>query len=552
VFSRYGWCDFVLNSGCQKLGTWFILVEVTFYFVMTTNPAALMRVLITYAICIPIAILSGYILTDVGNDPTYSNLFVVGLLIALVLSPVLIKWHYPIMIFGLGCPMTLFFLKGAPPLWELVVIMSLGIAVVDRAVNSNQRFISAPSIVWPLLATTAMAYITAKLTGGIGLHTLGNEVGGGKKYITLFLGIATFFALISRKIPKEHRQLYIGLFFLSGLPAFISDLGPVLPYPLNAINLFFPSRMGTDQQWEVGITRLGAFGATAGVVVAFMAARFGIEGIFASSKALWRAPFFVLMLALTLLGGFRNVLFANVVLCILMFFMEGLHRTRLLPFFMLLGLVGACLLVPLAHKLPYTFQRAISFLPLNVDPVARADAQGSTEWRLQMWQDLLPQVPQYLLLGKGYALTSDDFEMMGTGTLANGAEARMDASEGSLAVAGDYHSGPLSTVIPFGIWGVITFLWFIFAGFRVLYRNLKFGDPQLKIINIYFFAEYLTSFIGFLFIFGSYSDAMFGFSRLIGFSIALNGGILGPQSSSDRATSPQFNKPWLRAQPQPV
>jgi hypothetical protein len=541
-----------LNSGCKKLGAWFILMEVTFYFVMMTNPAVLMRVLITYAICIPIAILSGYILTDVGNSPTYSNLFVVGLLIALILSPVLIKWHYPLLIFGLGCPMTMFFLKGAPPLWELVVIMSLGIALVERAINSNQRFISAPSIVWPLLATTAMAFITARLTGGIGLHTLGNEVGGGKKYITLFLGIATFFALISRKIPKEHRQLYLALFILSGLPAFISDLGPVLPYPLDAINLFFPSHIKNDLQWEIGFTRLGAFGTTASVVATFMLVKFGLRGIFAGGNAWWRAPFFVLMLALTMLGGFRNVVFNWAVLCTLMFFMEGLHRTRLLPFFMLIGLVGACLLVPLANKLPYTFQRAISFLPLKVNPLARADAQDSTEWRLRMWQDLLPQVPQYLLLGKGYALTADDFEMMGTGTLANGAEARMDASEDSLAVSGDYHSGPLSTVIPFGIWGVITFLWFVFAGLRVTYRNLKYGDPQLRIVNVFLLAQNITHFISFLFIFGSYGDDIFGFAKMIGFSIALNGGILGPQSSPRPAASPQLNKPWLRTQPQPV
>ena len=43
------------------------------------------------------------------------------------------------------------------------------------------------------------------------------ETGGGKKYIVLFLGIASFFALISRKIPKEHRNLYLGLYFLSGI-----------------------------------------------------------------------------------------------------------------------------------------------------------------------------------------------------------------------------------------------------------------------------------------------------------------------------------------------
>jgi hypothetical protein len=227
----------------------------------------------------------------------------------------------------------------------------------------------------------------------------------------------------------------------------------------------------------------------------------------------------------------------------------------LLPFFILVGLVGACLLVPLAPKLPYTFQRSLSFLPLDIDPAARADAQGSLEWRYKMWHDLWPQVPQYLLLGKGYALTADDFTMMGNGALANKAEAEMDASEGSLAVSGDYHNGPLSTLIPFGIWGGITMLWFMLAGLRVMYRNFKYGDPQLRVINIYLFAQHITHMLGFFFIFGAYSDDMFSFARTIGFSIALNWGVLGPKSSLKPATSPQF-KPWLRprpqAQPQPI
>ncbi len=517
-----------------------------------TNPAALIKVLITYAICVPLAIVMGYMLTDVSANPSYVNLFVVGLLLVLILSPIFIKWHYPIMVFGLGLPVNLFFLKGSPPIWEVVVMLSLGIAIVERAVNNKNRFISAPSIVWPLIFTAGMAFMTAKLTGGIALHTMGGDAGGGKKYITLFLGIATFFALISHRIPPERRRWYIGIFILSGLPAFISDLGPLLPYPLKYINLLIPSAtLQPGTEWEIGFTRLGSFGTSAGVLATFMIARYGLRGIFAGGTAWWRAPLFTLLLAMTMLGGFRNVVFSFAMICILMFFMEGLYKTRLLPFFALVGIIMACLLVPFANHLPFTFQRALSFLPLNLDPAAVADAEGSSEWRFRMWHDLWPQVPQYLLLGKGYALTQDDFSMMGGGDLANGAEAKMDASQGALAVSGDYHNGPLSTLIPFGVWGGITFLWFTLAGLRVMYRNLKYGDPQLRIVNTFFMAQYITAYLGFFFIFGSYSDAIFGFSKMIGFSVALNGGVLGPKTQPRSMARPQL-KSWPQAQPQPV
>ena len=37
------------------------------------------------------------------------------------------------------------------------------------------------------------------------------------------------------------------------------------------------------------------------------------------------------------------------------------------------------------------------------------------------------------------------------------------------AMAGDYHNGPLSVLIPFGIWGLAAFVWLLVAGARFLY-----------------------------------------------------------------------------------
>ncbi len=511
----------------------------------------MIRILVTYGLCIIFAVVMGVILTDVGVQPTYGNLFVLGLLAALVLSPILIKWHYPIMVFGLGCPVSLFFLKGSPPLWEIVVIVSLGIAIVERTVQRKQKWLSAPWVTASLVASVGVILMTAKLTGGFGLHTMGSAVGGGRKYVDLLLGIATFFALITRPIPVERRNLYIGLFLLSGLPAFLGDLGPMLPSPFNYINLVIPTSLRGEQQFEIGVTRLGAFGHTATVIAYFMLARWGMRGIFTGPKLWWRTPIFLMMAALTMLGGFRNVIFNLALTCFLMFFMEGLQRSRLLPIFFMFGLTFSCLLIPFANHLPYTFQRSLSFLPLDIDPVARADAEGSSEWRYRMWHDLWPQVPQYLLLGKGYALNEQDFEMIGNGTFANGVETKLDASLDPLAVAGDYHNGPLSTLIPFGIWGGITFVWFMFAGLRVVYRNHKYGDAQLRLVNIYLLVQCFIHIINYFFIFGGYGNDMLGFAETIGFSIALNRGVLGPQPQTLPVTQTQ-PKAIIRPELQPV
>src|ERR1035437_8905033 len=98
-----------------------------------TNPASVMRMLFTYVICIPVAILVGYLLT---NPLDYGALGFLGLILAVIISPLFIKWHYPIMVFGLAFPAQMFFLKGNPSFGSIMVMLSLGITIVERTVNS--------------------------------------------------------------------------------------------------------------------------------------------------------------------------------------------------------------------------------------------------------------------------------------------------------------------------------------------------------------------------------------------------------------------------------
>jgi len=67
-------------------------------------------------------------------------------------------------------------------------------------------------------------------------------------------------------------------------------------------------------------------------------------------------------------------------------------------------------------------------------------------------------VPRYLLLGKGYSINPSDLEMAGAARFAHTAE-----SGGVAIIAGDFHSGPLSLLIPLGIFGAIGFIWFLIA-----------------------------------------------------------------------------------------
>jgi hypothetical protein len=170
-------------------------------------------------------------------------------------------------------------------------------------------------------------------------------------------------------------------------------------------------------------------------------------------------------------------------------------------------------------------------LPVNINSEILEDAEGSTEWRLDMWKDASKDIPKYLILGKGYSL---DPELLAYVTMAGINGMPVDPYEGSL-VAGDFHSGPLSILIPFGVFGVAAFVWVLYAGYKVLAWNYRYGDARLRSVNRTLLAYYLTYCIGFFCIFGAFTDQLYVFLGICGMSVSINGGVKKKAVSSQTA-----------------
>jgi uncharacterized protein (DUF983 family) len=490
-------------------------------FAMNNNLPALFRSLIVYALCIPLAIWMGYL---VALPLDRSSLSIWGIVALLLCTPILLRHHHLLLIAAWNFPMAVFFLPGGPSLMLPMVCLSLGISVLYRTLNSEARFISAPQITWPLLVLTAVVVFTAELTGGFGMKSLGSDVFGGKRYVYLLLSIFGYFALTAKSIPKKRATLYVGLFFLSACSSVIGDLAGQLPSQFNFIFAFFsPSAYGSDNG-DVGSQaihiRFGGLGVAGTAFFFFMMARYGVRGIFVSGKP-WRILVFILFSVPMCFSGFRNIIIQCGIIFVIQFFMEGLHRTKVFPFFIFTGLFIAALIVPLANKLPYEFQRSLAFLPLNINPEAKLEAQGTQEWRLQMWEAVLPQVPGYLLLGKGYAISQIDYQTMTSSSSTTG----VSAADWGAAIAGNYHSGPLSVVVFFGIWGVIAIIWFWAASLHALFCNYRYSDPALQTFNRFLFVFFIVKILIFLIVFGALHSDMAQFVGIIGLSVSLNGGI---------------------------
>jgi hypothetical protein len=490
--------------------------------------------LLIFILCVPLAVLLGIMLSD---PLTTNSMILVSASFALLLSPLLIKSHHSFVIIAANAFVNVFFLPGQPQLWVLANSISFGMAIVSRPLDRSQkRLVGSRSVTWSLLVLTVVILITAKESGGIGIRAFGSSVYGGKRYVWLLTGIAGYFALTSQAVAVAARQRLVGWYFLSSITSAVGNLAYALGPTFYFLFLLFPvewalQQAGADQSGNE-LVRLSGLGPAAGAIQTFLLARYGIRGLL-EIRHPWRLGLFLVSIVCAMFSGFRSTIVVLILILAFQFYYERLFRTRLFPI-VLAGCVASFAIVALtAERLPLALQRTLAFLPIKIDPAMRRNADATIEWRVEMWKVLVRQIPEYFWIGKGFAMDPTDMYLAGEAIKRGHAE----AFEGAL-IAGDYHSGPLSVIIPLGIFGVIAFLWFLYGAYRVLRQNYLYGDPDMERANTLFLSLFMARVFFFMFFFGGFSTDLWSFTSLVGLSISLNRGVCKPpvvQSAREEA-----------------
>ncbi len=479
------------------------------------NSINIPRAHLIMALCLPLAVLIGYFLAEPTDLGSVTVLVVV---MAVLISPLFVKWYHVMLVLAWNACINPMFLPGAPAVWMPMALLAFGLAIVNRSINPHRVILNVPSVTRSLIFLGAVVIITGMLTGGFGFRFLGSATYGSKRYVNMLAAIAGYFALVSHRIPPQRAGLYAALFFLPGMLAIVPNIAHMAGAGFDFLYYLFPSSLTYDQEQRSvvgGITRMSGLTLASTALWSYMLARYGIRGVFDLSRP-FRAIFLLAAVAAAAACGYRSFLLLFLVTFLVLFFCEGLHRTSWLPLFAGLSVFGLAILAWQSDHLPWVVQRTLSFLPGKWNPIVKDDAGSSVEWRLDMWRAVLPQVPKHLIVGKGYVF--DPGEMYFS-VINAGHEGQYAAS----ALAGDYHSGPLSVILPFGLGGVIGFLWFVYASVRYLYRRTKYGDPSLLTLNTFLLAAFIAKFILFLSVFGSLNSDLFFFTGIIGFSVSLNG-----------------------------
>lgn len=480
------------------------------------------RAHLIWGVCLPLAILLGYLLADPVD---LGSLAVLVLLAAVLCVPLVLKWHHPLLVLSWNAAIMPVIFPGMMSLWMALGIVTFTFGVINRAASPQNKFLSPMPVTLSLIFLALVVAGTMISTGGVGARAFGTTKYGGKGYFYIAFAIIGFFGLCSQTIPRKRAVWFAGLFFLVGITEAVSDLAFMVGPKANWLFTIFPAANAAslaaaseDISLQDNI-RIGGFGLVMVAVTTGMLAMHGVRGVF-DLKRPWRALILALAFAAGTYSGFRSMLLLSVVTILVVFFMEGLHKTRWI--FVLAGMAAVVvgLLAVFAADLPLPIQRAISFLPVDVNPVVRQDAQNSVDWRVDMWRSLTPELPRYWFMGKGYLVDANALSL-GFESLARGLGSRWEAA----ALAGDYHSGPLSLVIPLGGIGALGFIWFLIAGGRVLWLNYRNGDETLKTVNRFFWAYFLVRVAYYIFVFGSFYQDLFIFTGLIGMNLSLNGGV---------------------------
>ena len=247
-----------------------------------SNVLTIIRSLVIYGLCVPLAIYLGYLLATPMDTVSFTIVLVAALL---PLLPILLRWHHLLVFACWNTSVVLFFLKGSPNLWIIMAAVSLLLSVLQHILNPSIRFIRVPSVTRPLVFLAIVIVVTAELTGGFGMRSMGGESIGGKRYIFLFAAIIGYFAMTSYRVPEGRAPTYIALFYLGALTSIVGSLGPYfIGRSFYSIFLLFPvdslaALYGEGPTEGLGL-RLGGLTVAGQAFVLFLLARHGVRGLF--------------------------------------------------------------------------------------------------------------------------------------------------------------------------------------------------------------------------------------------------------------------------------
>jgi hypothetical protein len=343
----------------------------------------------------------------------------------------------------------------------LAVIFFFTLFFATRALPWKRKIGMLDYLIYINLAYLAIVFAR----NPVGFWAIQTSMVGGRPYFEIGLSLGAFMILSRVRITDFIARIF-PLFFV--IPAWcvaildvIGRLVPQTAYPLAMIYSGVGSAGVTSafqQDAQLGETRMtGMQNAGLSSVLALCAKYNPITMI--SPFYPVRAVLLGIAFSAIFLSGFRSVLLFAMVAFVLSALLRGqLKDLWVAGAMMLLVVVALVTLQGNVLQLPKTMQRALSWLPGDWDQAATADAEGSSQWRFEMWEWAWndDRILRDRTWGQGFGLSIDDMNLIASAIMAGEAGgSRLGGSDReNFMITGSFHSGPLSTIKYIGIVGL--------------------------------------------------------------------------------------------------
>jgi hypothetical protein len=299
------------------------------------------------------------------------------------------------------------------------------------------------------------------LRNPVNISLFGGDTVGGRPYVVVLISLVSSAFLFGLQVPPIELWRSFKLSILGGILYFILQ---VFGFFVPSIGLWYGAAgvstndTGTAANPERA-SRIGFLGHTAKNLSLWICCK--MSPLQALGRPVWIGLILV-SLAFAAGSGFRNTVVAVGFTYICGLIYRGGSNHLVASIF--LGLLSIILLafINVTTPLPPNIQRSLSFLPGTWDEDIERDAQGSSEWRFEIWREVLltDRWIQNKYLGDGLGFSARELA-----TQMNLRDAKriqsvsgFDAHRETILASGDYHSGPVQTIRTIGYIGLAALL----------------------------------------------------------------------------------------------
>jgi hypothetical protein len=346
----------------------------------------------------------------------------------------------------------------------IVVIFFFTLFFATRTIPWRRKLNTLDYLIYINLAYLAVVYIR----NPAGFWAIQTSIVGGRPYFEIAFAFAAFI-ILSRVNVSDYIAKIFPLFFVlpTWLVGILDLVARLLPQTGSVLYLIY-SGVGSrgiagafQQDAQIGETRMTGLQSAGTTSVMALCSKYDPLELMSPLHP-FKAILLGISFAAIFLSGYRSAFLFAMTALVLAALLRGRIRDLWIGGGMLLlVLVTLISLQGVVLQLPTTMQRTLSWLPGQWSAEALHQAEGSSQWRFEMWEWAWndDRILRDRIWGQGFGLSMDDMNLIANALMSGeGAASRLGGSDReNFMITGSFHSGPLSTIKYIGVVGLVLY-----------------------------------------------------------------------------------------------